>query len=750
MSRQFDNRQSFLDNEGNPLIGRISFYKFGTTEYEDIETADGTPLPNPIFTNTIGQSVNQVFLKDNKDYTVYFERYIGQGVFTDDPLIDNWEFQYSCVNLYDTFGISLNGNSVVAVDTIEDLKDFNPNMLGDRNFIQVLGYNEIGDCEPVFYKWDSSSVENTNGGSIIGSDIIPGQGRWKLVDTFNETFDVRHFGVFGAMTRTLASDSMGAQIGAAQNYANSIGVKLYFPAIDNDVTWYNIKGVQAIGNGKFAENVWLFDDDNGTHYITCSSDSYVNLYGASDYILQGELVKTSWAKDATKVTYNPTTTLYFDSTVSTNNKTLTGKIVQASALITGWTFDNCVLQVVGKIYDNCKLKNCRVIEQYFADGVDVDSIEVFNTDTIDIDDFQDTAFWVSLRSQVQSTTWDFKGRALGSDVEINNIGTVDISNAYFNSGFVLKAVDITLRNCNGSVSTISPLSNVTLIDSNVAFSHYASQITGALSLNRSSISFGKNMTINTMVVKDSTINDLAYTYYLTASNVTNSALNVAISTDTSGCVMQDTVLAKDIQTGISGFAFTRCTFNGQHIINVYLVDSVISGIWNTCIGNVNNPITFNIISGNLATNESSHNYYYENNIGTFKPKKAVSLIYKNGANIDQTTSGSFETPTYGHVLFYIKDRKIIMMYPYIESKNLDLFHIGSVVNYKMTMEFIINYSVTSTLTIPISFTEIKEYTGNVPNDNWINGYVYTPLFDRLGTYDPTVLDFKCYLTVEKV
>ena len=61
--RQFDNRTSWLDNEGKPLAGRVKFCKFHTTELENIYNVTGNvPLDNPMFTNTLGQLNNQVFL----------------------------------------------------------------------------------------------------------------------------------------------------------------------------------------------------------------------------------------------------------------------------------------------------------------------------------------------------------------------------------------------------------------------------------------------------------------------------------------------------------------------------------------------------------------------------------------------------------------------------------------------------------------------------------------------------------------
>lgn len=747
--RSFDQRNSYLDDELKPLVGRVTFYKLHTSEIEDILDKDGQPLANPVYTNTLGQTNVQVFLKDNTDYTISFEKYIGNGDYTDEEDIDNWLFLYSCDNLWDVYSMQVDCDGVYSVDTIEDLKDLRPTIL-ERNYVQVLGYNEIGDCGPVFYIWDSNSVENTNGGSIIGSDVTD-TGRWKLVNTFDDEFDVRHFGVFGTQTRQLAETSMGSQILQAQTYANSIGKKLYFPAIDNDVTWYNIQGAQAITNGKFATNVWLFDtDDNGTHYITCSNDSDVNLYGDSDFVLKGDIVKTSWGKEATRVQYDPTTTLYFDSTVSTFRKTATNLIIQGNTLITGWTFDKCVFEFVGLLYDGCKIKNSRVTESLFATGVDYNSIEVFDTDVLDIDDFPTTSTYVSLKNQINSTEWDFKGRSLDSTCSLNTGVGVTIKDAVFVTGFEMRSASPVFKDCTGNVKLLEPVSTVTLLNSTIAFDYTGGSTLTTLSVNNSAIAFGKNITVTNLFAKDSTLNDTASTYYVTNVSVNGCELNVTISTNTQ-CIVQNSNINYPIYTGVSGFSFTKNTFNAQHIINVISADSVVNGIWNGNIGGVANPITFNIVSGNLAVAESSHNYFYEYNTGTFLPKVANSVIYKDGSNIVTTHSGSYESVEYGKIQFYVKDNKnIIIAQPYVESTALSVFHIGSSVNYKLTMDFIINYSTFAGTTLPMSFTQIKEYNGDVPNNNWINGYIYMPIIGRLDNNDPTVVNCKVYLKVEKI
>ena len=71
--RPFDIKESWLDLDGKPLAGRVSFCRLHTTDLEDIYGSQGLPAENPVYTLVqTGQLSYQVFLKDHTDYTVRF------------------------------------------------------------------------------------------------------------------------------------------------------------------------------------------------------------------------------------------------------------------------------------------------------------------------------------------------------------------------------------------------------------------------------------------------------------------------------------------------------------------------------------------------------------------------------------------------------------------------------------------------------------------------------------------------------
>ena len=251
--RMFDNRNSWLDDEGKPLLGRVKFCKLHTTVLENIYNINGNVVyANPQYTNTIGQLQNQVFLKDNTDYTVRFEKYIGNGDMSEDQ--DNWLYIYSCDDLWNTYGIEVDSTTFQLVNNINDLRNTNPNTITTRDNHKVIilgGYNVIGDKPQVMYIWNPNNTDSDNGGDIIKVNNIS-NGRWELVNNFGQNgVDVRHFGVFGANSKADATDIMSIRINTANQYAVYNSIPLYFPSI-NGLTWYKMNGLNLY-KAKFAE-----------------------------------------------------------------------------------------------------------------------------------------------------------------------------------------------------------------------------------------------------------------------------------------------------------------------------------------------------------------------------------------------------------------------------------------------------------------------------------------------------------------
>lgn len=639
--RQFDNKNTYFDLEGKILNGRAKFYKLHTTVLENIYNFQGTPIDNPVYTNTAGQLNWQVFLEDNKDYTIIFEKYIGNGDMGEDQ--DNWSTQYSCDNLYNVFGIDVDSTTFQLVNNINDLRLLNPNTVTTRDNRKVIilgGYNTIGDKPQVMYIWNSTSIENDNGGSVIKVNSIA-TGRWELVNNFSpEGIDIRHFGVFGTESRTDATDTMSLHIGVASNYAASVGLPLYFPNI-NGLTWYKMNNLNIAG-AIFAADTRVFGNSGTSTIITVYDENqYLSVFSNNDFdatfTIRGPVVKTSWGVNSNKVVFDPAYRLIVDSDLFTRNRSFQNIVIdcQDNILQEVW-LDNCIINSVGKLGGDSTFRNCKLTESMFASTTDLSTVVVYDSDIIDIDDWPTTSKWLTLVSQNSNNVLDFAGRIVDNTCVLNWSTNATYKNAIFSNYTVVQKNPI-FYNCSGNVNyTAATPQSISLTESAIVFNMAVSSLSDTLYARNSTVSFGKSITVSNVSMAFSTINDENYIIYTTQAAFNNCVVNVAISA--SEIAAKDTTFTKNIlstiptlinctiqaivrqNTGpIINFLIQNCIFgpNAYHDIYSDVPNTIVVGKWIGNIGQGNNPIR--IDETNLASIDSQHTYTYENNIGTFLP-----------------------------------------------------------------------------------------------------------------------------------
>ena len=103
-----------------------------------------------------------------------------------------------------------------------------------------------------------------------------------LVNNFESILDVRHFGVFGADSKSEATDLMSIQINAANQYASVHDLGLFFPSIDG-LTWYKMNGL-SLYKAVFAEETRVFGNTNYPNIITMYDENgYLDVYTDSGY-----------------------------------------------------------------------------------------------------------------------------------------------------------------------------------------------------------------------------------------------------------------------------------------------------------------------------------------------------------------------------------------------------------------------------------------------------------------------------------
>ena len=711
--RMFDLRNSYLDDEGKPLVGRIRFCKFHTTVLENIYNVNGNvPLANPMYTNTIGQTDQQVFLKDNTNYTVRFDKYVGNGDMTEDQ--DNWLDIYSCDDLYDTFGVEIDATSYQVVNNISDLRQTNPNTIAGRDGKKVIllaGYNVIGDKPQVLYEWDVNEITADNGGNIIKVNNIS-TGRWVLVDNFEEILDVRHFGVFGADSKAGATDLMSIQINVANQYASIHDLSLYFPSIDG-LTWYKMNGLNLY-KAKFAEETRVFGNTNYPNIITIYDENgYLDVYTDANYkavfTIRGPTVRTSWGVNTDNCIFEPSYKLIIDSVINTNHRDWTGIYVDCLVETGNLFLYECTINSVKKLGDNCYFRGCKLTESMFSYACDFDTITIHSNVVIDLEDWPTTWKWLKLRVQKSDQTIDFKGRNLYENCNgiVNWVGGITFKNATFKNGFIITQSTIGLETCGGPVIMSAALQTLVIDNCNIAITTVQNARPNVVIKNNSEVTFSNGgFYAGEFALHDSIArgNIDADVHVVGSNSIFDGAIAVNGVLNLQRCTISGTIAqrAKDANFVVT---LLNNTLGGTYYMyGAPLLQSVVSG--KIEYNNSNAVIAIGIDRSNFDLDESHHHYSYKYNTGTFLPDKAVvqGTYLAIPRHFFSGSENSFAQNNQAYHAFVVPtEQNCGLIYnSTVPFENVQFFTIGTTnINVKMKVRTLVN-----TRTIPTSFTEI--------------------------------------------
>lgn len=431
--RQFQTSNSFHDNDGNLLVGRVTFYKKGTTQKQDIMNEAGTIISNPIYTNQIGQTSQQVFL-DDVDYTVVFEKYIGNGNMETDTNEEHWLFQYSSIDLYDTFNIKVETAGLQAVPSIIALRDTNPDLIAEQTGQKVVlltGYYEAGDKPMIQYIWDESSDETDDGGSVIKVNDI-GLGRWVLLPDQYDMIDVRHFGALPANSVNNLTENQAYCIQNANSYAAKSSDKIYFPAgiyrvqhnLSNCV--FDEGSYVCVPNGY---NVTIKCAENSMNFVLGQATGYIGVCTIEGSHLHYDCVKGlgGYQKDYTNVTFKPSERFDLDANVV---RPLTVKdvdlYIKSGVTYAGGksnlVFENCEIHSNKAITNNlqCTLKRCVIKQDMFADNLNFNNISLVDC-YVNLSNFTDVMFYVKFKNALNDPNYgDLNGMSLTDSIELLN------------------------------------------------------------------------------------------------------------------------------------------------------------------------------------------------------------------------------------------------------------------------------------------------------------------------------------------
>ena len=610
--RAFDTWNSYLDNDGNLLHGKIRFCRKGTTDNVIIRDSDGTPLRNPSFTDMLGRTERQVFLDDDADVTAYFWKYTGTGDMMQQQGEDydpsRWSMEYTSDSLDPVGTVDVSADAAFGVSDMDALRAADPALVpevGGKKVVWLYGYYDAGDCSPVIYVWDSASRANDDGGSVIMSNSVSGPGRWILASR-EYIFDVRHFGIFPQADKYSVDYSYTSQLANCAAYLTAEGLNAWFPEINNSLGYYLLDGTNTFsipGDIYFGDGARLIckTGTSGTaiscHEVHKSApylfDSTVQTGSAT---LTADNINVSWmggqAIGNARVSW----------TVDTADwaREITGKkVIFKVAGNSGLRLDNCQVESHKAITNSIVMENMAVKTEWFADDYNWNQLSIYNC-TVKLRDCKDADTYIRLKNKM-------------GQVDYGDLGEQTVTNAQFGAGCIVE-------NCGGSATFAgnAELHNVTLTASFTGstptincvdcwLTIQGSPTFSLVSLSRGTL--GGNGGINVLntlkadnAVLDNSVNLLGATLLL------------------DGCVINGAIshVGDPIQENVRG-----CVFNNQLSIRGGGTDVVVNAVWQDNVGFVANPIS--IDKTNLALLDSAHSYTYSGNSGTFLPADHVKF-----------------------------------------------------------------------------------------------------------------------------
>lgn len=659
--RAWDNWSSYLDNDGNLLHGKIRFCHRGTTDNIDIFDRDGNPIRNPEFTDALGRTQFQVFLKGEDDVTAYFYKYVGSGEMMQTQLAfgveedydpSRWSYQYSSDSIDPANRLAIDAKGAEGAATMADLRAKNPDNVASVDGFKMLwlyGYYRAGDTSPVLYVWDESAIESDDGGSVIQANTHPGPGRWKLAST-ELHFDVRHFGIFGQTDKYSVDFSYTSQLANCGIYIDNAGLDAWFPDNVGNMTYYLLDGTNtfSIAGDIYCSDAVRFMCKTGTTgtRIQCHElhkrtpflfDSTVQT-GMSTLV--ADWVNISW------VGGNCTGDARIGWVIDTADfaRIITGKeVVFNTNGSSSLQLDNCLVTSHKKITGNIVISNCEIRTDWFADNYDWSNLSM-SGNTILLRNCKDADTYVTLKNKQGEPDYGDLGEQTltGKTLLANAI----VENSVF-SGVTLQGAS-EIHNVSGSVIFGGSSVALNAVDS-FLFNQSAATV-ASISIRRGSLGGSSIMSLGNVYLSDVDVSATLNTTGAVA-NLERCRINSAIAgqyISCNGCQIDAVVTTAD-DSGQIDFLFDNCDFgaNGRHAITATTANSQVVGTWVGNFAESVHPIQIDMT--NLAGTDAAHRYVYEDNKGKFLPrypkKGMIDLGLGWGYNTTPASQSSVSDPS---------------------------------------------------------------------------------------------------------
>ncbi len=561
MRNFIDTWQTLFDDKGLPLIGRLYFYEVNTTTLKEVYSIDGIKLSNPIYVNVVPE--HQVMLSDD-DYTIAFEKYIGNGNFKTDEAPESW-LQFKTI--LSKSGVS--ETSKVTTDIIEGiqpLRELNVSDLEEYTKVRVDGYYTVTDCPTRYYTWYPNSTATEDGGVIIKSSTST-TGRW-IMDIPYDYIDVRWYGDIPNSTLTDLKNYLSNRALAA-HASNTYHKKLYFPygyylfdgsntvSTDNDIVLDN-------------DTKWVIKEGTSGTKITCatldrnSTQLFISENGASSiggYLLECDWIDVAWF-DGNKAMAEGAINGYIIK--DRQNSPLTYKdtklkVTSGSTLVSGVKLDNVeVVEGNGFISNSIQLSNLKPLAEWFVDDYDYSLLTISDCD-IQLGDFSGNVYITLKNKQNESNYGSLSDRPisgvtlLSGAIISNTSGDVVLTS---NGGYTFE--DVTLSIPNTQVRTL----NIT--SSNVSFPNGIT-VTEQFESRDSNVS-GTLTVVDVCNIWNSALEDIDYRGTNTLAIVKSSMTKLDIK---SGATTSQTINLTDCiineLVGLEDYSSTSWFVSGCHI-----------------------------------------------------------------------------------------------------------------------------------------------------------------------------------------
>lgn len=510
--RNFDNWNRYLDNNGKILYGCIQVMVKDGNTVADIYDRDGVALSNPQLTDNFGRSAHQIFV--NNDVVAYFFKYIGNGTLVEEQELGidtsdqtKWNLQYTIENQFG-FSFDLTSDTVFCIPTMDALRATDPDNIpevGGVKVITLLGYNEVGDKEPINYVWNPNSYQpDDNGSSIQSNGHLTG--RWIMVKP-TEHCDSKHFGIFPQMSDSIY-EYQTLRINALVDYCNTVDIRPYFNGTYAK-KYFAYTNLSIILKDKIDVSYDTIFIDDGTNQISAPGFNGDPFFKNHNTKLVMKEIKTSW---------NPKVNSEYTNIIIDSNpvdmRSWTNKTVTLDVFSTGLTFDGCDFKEVNdKISGTITLENMEIKQEWFTNNYDWANLTSINNKLV-LHNFKDANTFITLKNKQ-------------GDGNYGDLNEMPVSNITLRSGCIAENSNFTnvtlpgsaeLHNVSGSIIITGSGNDLNIVDCWLTIANTANVVLGNVQWRRGNVNFNSSYYIQ--VLTDLLLDnvDVRATFYTPGKN----------------------------------------------------------------------------------------------------------------------------------------------------------------------------------------------------------------------------------------